>query len=337
MATTVNSDLIIYNDLAQTAYLERLQDVLDVFNASSGGAIVLRNENIEGDLRKRAFYKIGGSLEHRNVNSTSGVSGKKIGAGEQVGVKTPWKYGPYETTEEAFKRRARSPEEFSMLVGQDMADAVLDYYIQFAFAALTGAIGSNANMVASGSFAVDHKKVLTKGMRKFGDRFNRIALFAMDSGTYFDLIDDAIDQKIYEEAGVVIYGGSPGTMGRPVLVSDTIPQSKIFGLQQGAVTVTESQLPGIRSYPINTQENLAIGYRAEGAFNLDVLGYSWDELAGVNPNLASVGTDSNWDKYATSDKATAGVIIDLASGSGSGGGSGSGSGGGSGSASGSGT
>lgn len=38
MATTVNSDLIIYNDEAQTAYLERIQDNLDVFNASSNGA-----------------------------------------------------------------------------------------------------------------------------------------------------------------------------------------------------------------------------------------------------------------------------------------------------------
>ncbi|MBO2889570.1 MULTISPECIES: major capsid protein [Pseudomonas] len=311
MPTTLNSDMIIYNDLAQTAYLERLQDVLEVFNASSGGALILRNELIEGDLRKRSFYKIGGTLGHRNVNSDAAVAGIKIGADEAVGVKTPWKYGPYETTEEAFKRRARSPEEFSMLVGQDMADAALDYYIQTAFAALGAAIGANGNMVATGSFAVDHKKVLTKGMRKFGDRFNRIALFAMDSATYFDLVDDAIDQKIYEEAGVVIYGGSPGTMGKPVLVSDKVTEERIFGLQVGAVSVTESQAPGVRSYPVNTQENLAIGYRAEGAFNVDIMGYSWKDTAGVNPNLAALGTGANWRKHATSDKATAGVLIDL--------------------------
>ena len=245
------------------------------------------------------------------MNSDAAVTGIKIGADEAVGVKTPWKYGPYETTEEAFKRRARSPEEFSMLVGQDMADAALDYYIQTAFASLGAAIGANANMVASGSFAVDHKKVLTKGMRKFGDRFNRIALFAMDSATYFDLVDDAIDQKIYEEAGVVIYGGSPGTMGKPVLVSDKVTEERIFGLQVGAVSVTESQAPGVRSYPVNNQENLAIGYRAEGAFNVDIMGYSWKDTAGVNPNLAALGAGANWRKHATSDKATAGVLIDL--------------------------
>lgn len=311
MATTVNSDLIIYNDLAQTAYLERLQDVLEVFNAASGGALVLKNENIEGDLRKRSFYKIGGTLEHRNVNAVTDVVGKKIGASEMIGVKTPWKYGPYETTEEAFKRRARSPEEFSQLVGIDMADAAMDYYIAAAFAALSAGIGGNAPMNVAGSFATDGKKVLTKGMRTFGDRFNRIGLFAMEASTYFDLVDHAIDTKVYEEAGIVIYGGSPGTMGKPVLVSDNVPANKIFGLQSGAVTVTESQVPGVRSYDVNTQENLALGYRAEGAFNIDLMGYSWKESAGINPNAASLAAAANWTKYATSNKSTAGVIISL--------------------------
>lgn len=313
MATTVNSDLIIYNDLAQTAYLERIQDVLQVFNQQSQGAIRLVNENIEGDFRKRAFYKVGGSLAWRNVNDDTPVSGTKIGADEAVGVKTPWKYGPYEATEEAFKRRARDITEFSIIVGQDLADATLAYSIEAAFAGLGGAIGANASMVAQASFATDHKKVLTRGMRKFGDRFNRIALFAMDSATYFDLVDDAIDQKIFEEAGLVVYGGTPGTMGRPVLVSDKVPANKIFGLQAGAVTITESQPPAVRSWQINTQENLAMGYRAEGVFNVDLLGYSWNTTKGANPTVSALGQGANWLKYATSNKATAGVIIDLGS------------------------
>jgi hypothetical protein len=232
-----------------------------------------------------------------------------------VGVKVPFKYGPYESTEEAFKRRARSPEEFSQLLGQDYADAVLAGYVQYATGALRAAISSNANMVAAGSIATDGKKALTKGLRKFGDRSQRVALWVMDSATYFDIVDQAIDAKIYNEADVVIYGGQPGTLGKPVLVSDLVPADVIFGLQPGAVTVTESQAPGFRSYLVNDQENLAIGYRAEGVFNLDVLGYSWAETAGSNPDLTALSTSANWAKYATSDKATAGVLIDLSSGS----------------------
>lgn len=93
MTTTVNSDMIIYNQLAQTAYLERLQDNLNVFNQASNGAIVYRNEIIEGDFNKEAFYKVGGSIKHRDVNSTAKVVPEKIGSGESVGVKVPYKYG----------------------------------------------------------------------------------------------------------------------------------------------------------------------------------------------------------------------------------------------------
>lgn len=312
MTTTVNSDLVIYDDLAQTAYLERRQDNLDVFNASSNGAIVLDNALIEGDFRKRAFYQLGGSIEHRDVNSTAKVAGKKIGAGESVGVKAPWKYGPYQTTEEAFKRRGRDVSEFSEVVGVDVADATLEGFIKYAIQALSASIGANDDMVVSANIETDGKKTLTKGMRKYGDKFGRIALFVMHSATYFDIIDQAIAEKIYEEAGVVVYGGQPGTLGKPVLVTDTAPINAIFGLLPNAVVITESQAPGFRSYDINDEENLGIGYRAEGTVNIDLLGYSWDETqGGANPDLTKIGTANSWKKYATSNKVTAGVMINL--------------------------
>lgn len=314
MTDTVTSDLIVYDQLAQTAFLERVQDVLQIFNEQSNGALVLRNEGIPGDLSKQAFYRIGGSIAHRDVTSTSTVTPSNITADERVSVKTPWKYGPYATTEEAFKRRARNIEEFYQLVGQDAADAAMSYYIECAFAGLDAAIGNNGNMNVSGAINVDHKKVLTKGMRQFGDRAQRIALFAMNSAVYFDLIDDAIDEKIFNEADVVIYGGTPGTMGKRVLVSDKIADDTIYGLQPGAVQIVESQAPGVRSYLINDKENLEIGYRMEGAFNLELLGYSWNyggsPAAPSNPTKAQLGTGANWTQHATDDKSTAGVIID---------------------------
>lgn len=312
MTTTVNSDLIIYNDLAQTAFLERRQDNLQVFNDASNGAIILDNELIEGDLRKRAFYKVGGSIEDRNVNSDDTVKGKKIGAGEAVSVKAPWKYGPYHTTEEAFKRRGRSVDEFSEVVGVDVADAALEGYVKYGLKALTAAIGSNADMVVTADIETDGKKTLTRGLRKYGDKFNRVALFVMHSATYFDIVDEAIANKIHEEAGVVVYGGQPGTLGKPVLVTDSMDADAILGLVQGAVYVTESQVPGFRSYDINDQENLAVGFRAEGTVNVELLGYSWDESKGdKNPSLEKIGTEGNWKKHFTSNKSTAGVLIKL--------------------------
>lgn len=310
-ATTVNGDMIIYNDLAQTSYLERIQDRLEIFNANSAGAIGLSSEAIIGDLVQKAFYKIGGAIEHRDVNAITPVELKKIGSDEMVGVKTPWKYGPYSTTEEAFKRRGRTPTEFSALIGIDMADAVMEGWVGYGLTALEAAIRSNVGMVTTGILSTDGKKVLTKGLRKMGDKFSNTVIWIMDSSAYLDIVDQAIDNKIFEEAGVVVYGGTPGTMGKPVLVTDKCPANVIFGLQSGAVTITESQAPGVRSWPINDQENLGIGFRSEGTVNLEVLGYSWKNKATVNPTLTQLALSTNWIKYATSNKATAGFIIDL--------------------------
>lgn len=69
--------------------------------------------------------------------------------------------------------------------------------------------------------------------------------------------------------------------------------------------------PTFRAYQMNDMENLTMGIRAEGTFNIDVLGYSYKTTAGANPNLATVGATASWEKYATSNKNTAGVIIDV--------------------------
>lgn len=311
MTTTVNSDMVIYNQLAQTAYLERLQDNLDAFNQASNGAILYKSEMIQGNFDEKAFYRVGGSIEHRDVNSVDKVTSKKIGSGEKIGVKTPYKYGPYSSTDEAFKRRARSPDEFAEIIGYDLADALVAGRLQYGLAALKAAISSNQEMVAKGSIAVDGRKALTRGMRKFGDKFGRISLWVMNSDTYFDIIDEALTNQIYGESELVIYGGLPGTLGKPVLVTDLVGDNDAFGLQAGALTVTESQAPGFRAYDINDEENLAMGIRAEGAFNLDLLGYSWDVSKGDNPTLGQIGSDANWKKYATSNKMTAGTLLEL--------------------------
>lgn len=309
--STVNSDVVIYPALMQTGYLERKQDNLEVFNASSANAIRLINEMVVGDYSAASFYKIGGSIAHRDVNSTAAVTADKIAMDEMVGVKTPWKYGPYATTHEAFKRRGKSQSEFSLLIGQDMADATTEGHIGYALGSLEAAIRSNAAMVTEADLALEGKKVLTKGLRTLGDKFASVAIWVMDSATYLDIVDQAIDNKVFEEAGVVIYGGVPGTLGKPVLVTDKCPADTIFGLQEGAVTVKESQAPETRAYPIDGAENISTGYRGEGAANIEILGYSWKDKAVDNPTLAQLSVSTNWLKYATSDKMTAGFIIDL--------------------------
>ena len=233
MAITTNNDVLIYNELAQTTYLERLQENLAVFNKASNNAILLSDENLQGDFTKESSYKIAGEIEHRDVNSTSVVQAKKIAMAERVGVKVPFKFGPYETTEEAFKRRARSVDEFSLLLGQDYADALMAGYWKYATAALQGAVGSNSSMLVTAKLSEHGRKVITQGMRKFGDKFSNLSLLVMDAASYFDIVDGAITDKLYQEASTVVYGGAPGTMGIPVLVTDQAKKDTILAYNKG--------------------------------------------------------------------------------------------------------
>lgn len=308
MANSLPSDFKVYDDLAQTNYMERIQENIDLFNAQSNGAIVLRSESIVGDESKRAFYNDTGDVSHRDVTSNSAVSTTAITGDEHVTVKTPWKYGPYSITEESYKRRGVDPSLFYSQMGQAAADHTKEYFVTAALASLGAAINAGG-MTATGSIA--DKKGLINGLRKFGDRFNRVALWVMSSDVFFDVVQGAITDKIYEEAGMVVYGGQPGTLGKPVLVSDEVDDSPnyVYALQRGAIQIVESQPPGFRSYEDNSTENLALAYRAEGAFNVDALGYSWTGTA--NPNLAALGTQGNWAQDAASDKNTAGVQITL--------------------------
>lgn len=311
---TRNSDMVIHDALAQTSYFERIQGVFDVFNGSSRNTINLSSQAIPGDFKKDAFYKIGGEMVHRNVESTKDANSKKITADEMVGVKSTWKYGPYETTLEAFKRRNRSVEEFSQMLGIDMADAAIEYLLKNALASLEGAISTQSALVVSGkTIATNGKKILTAGLRTFGDRASRISAWVMHSSRYWDLVDKAIDDKIFEEAGTVIYGAQPGTFNRPAIVTDNCDENLIFGLQPGAVSVIESQGPELIAERISGKDNILLRYQAEGAFNVEVLGYSYETTQGKDPEITTLKSTAAWDKYATNNKATAGFIVDLSS------------------------
>lgn len=311
MATTVNIDTVVHNQLAQTAYLERDQDNLATFNAASNGAILYYNEAIMGDVSKTAFYKIGGEIEDRDVNDTGEADAKKIGMDESVGIKKPYAYGPYEATKESFKRRARNVDEFAEIIGHDAADAMMGGRLSYALASLKAAISGNAEMVAKADLTVDGKASLTKALRPFGDKFDRVALLVMNSGTYFDIVDDATTNQIYGESNIVIYGGLPGTLGKPVLVTDKVDGNDVFALQAGAIRVIESQAPDFELYPIHGRKNMAMGYQGEGTINIEMLGYSWKESSGINPTAAQLADKANWVKHATSNKMTAGVLLTL--------------------------
>ncbi|MBS9781507.1 MAG: hypothetical protein KGV56_03345 [Gammaproteobacteria bacterium] len=61
---------------------------------------------------------------------------------------------------------------------------------------------------------------------------------------------------------------------------------------------------------VTGNENIKAEYQAEWSYTVGVKGYAWDTSAGgKSPNDTAIGTPTNWNKIATSDKDTAGVLV----------------------------
>lgn len=61
---------------------------------------------------------------------------------------------------------------------------------------------------------------------------------------------------------------------------------------------------------VTGKENLGMIYQAEWSYGIALRGYAWDMASGgKSPDDAALGTGANWDKTASSDKDTAGVLL----------------------------
>ena len=96
----------------------------------------------------------------------------------------------------------------------------------------------------------------------------------------------------------------------PALAVSGSPDTyRTLGLVDGALMVESMPLITM-TQPKADQENMGVIWKGEASFNVGLKGYSWDVAnGGKSPTDAELATASNWDKVATSDKDTAGVML----------------------------
>ena len=326
MAIGLGSSFKIYHDEVQTGFVETLQQETDAFNAASAGAIVMRPNVSPGDYTKEAFFKAITNLITRRdltANPSTPVTDTPLVQAETVMVKINRKIGPVAQTRDAFRKIAQDPGEFSIIIGQMTAKAVamdmLNTGLAAVVSALTGVSPLVHNVTAASPTDTISTDNLIQALFKAGDSANDIVLWAMHSASYAKLMRDQVaNQQFDAVAGVVVAQGSPVTLNRPVLMTDspalytlTSPTApvKVLGLRTNAIRLDESELQDIVVDDITGGEQLAIRIQGEFAYNLGVLGFTWDTVVGVNPTDANIAAAGSWDQVATSVKNLAGVLM----------------------------
>jgi hypothetical protein len=325
MAASLPSDAKVYNEQFFGGYNDRLAQNLNVFNGSSSGSILLTSEATTGQFIKESFLaKMSGIVTRRDLTSVSSAGVVNPTQGEIVKVDRSVKIGPLEFTDEFIHKGNMTLEQAVMLVGEQAADETIKEYLDSVLYGLKGAFAVTAlanGLVQNSSSATITHNILNSGLAKMGDQASKVVAWVMHSAVWFELMGQAITDKIDSVAGTVIYGGSPGTFNRPVLVTDsdalfdngsssvsTDNYYMTYGLVAGAAEVIQTRVGNPLVERVGGNENIINRIQSEQNFSLGLKGMAFNTST-ANPTLAQLATNSNWSKVFSSLKALPGVQI----------------------------
>lgn len=327
MAAGKASDFKVYQDQFQAGIVETLTQNSNAFNAASAGAISLSTLSRRGDYSQQAFFKnVANLITRRDTTSTSDATILGMTQDEWISVKLNRKIGPVDQTKDAFRKimAGLAEDEMSFLLGEMAAKAMqvemLNSALRAGRAALNAQSAVKYTVPTNGTLGTAG---LVSGLSKFGDAAGQIVCWVMHSKQYYDLVQAQITANIDGVSNFNVATGTPVTLNRPVLVTDSdalvvtagsgsaaTTDYFALGLTADALIVENTEEEELVIENVTGKENLITRMQGEFAYNLGVKGFKWDIANGAaNPSDATLGTGSNWDAVRGSYKDFAGVVI----------------------------
>jgi len=335
------SDLQVFSEFVYTAQREVMQKI-ELFNSASRGAIVLRVAPIQGDFHTEAFWgRINGLVRRRNPYTMGNVAPKELVMLTDSMVKVAAGTPPINIPPSQFRWIQQNPEEGGAIIGQQLAVDTLADMLNTALMATVAAMAGQAENIFDNTSTGDGKAshpLFNSAQALFGDSYQDIVTWVMHSKPLFDIYADAMANAHFlfsfgtvsvREDGFgrnFIISDSPSLVNRvgsgfaplesPDALTGDLPSPGVtfnydtLGLTTNAVRIDQNSDFDDNISTLNGEENIQRNYQAEWSYNLGIKGFSWDKTNGAHaPNDAALATTSNWDRYATSSKSLAGVLL----------------------------
>lgn len=319
------SDLAVYSEYAYSAFTETLRQQVDLFNAASAGAITLQSASHEGDYSDVAFFArvTGGTVRRRNAYGNAAVSEKVMRHAVDSSVKVAAGTAPIRLDPGQFRWIQQNPETAGAALGQQLAKDTLGDMLNTGLGATYWALSQvpAVNYDASVNTAPNDLPTwvnLNNGQALFGDQSASIAAWVMHSAPMHKLYA----ANLTNTASLFSYGTVNvvrDPFGKLLIMTDsqqlveagTPNVYHILGLVPGALNIGQNNDFDANEETKNGFENIVRTYQAEWSYNVGVKGFAWDKAnGGHSPADASLFTATNWDRYATSEKDLAGVVVD---------------------------
>ena len=331
MAISDYQDFRIFNDEFYGAENEILEQFANAFNGGSQGALQLIRADKLGHFEEEAFFtSLGSSLvSRRDLTTITAATHLGLASDTWKSPKVNRKIGPVSNTLDSLKKIASSEEMFSFKLGQQVAKAKqLDFLNTILTCGVTCGLKQTSGGPSGNGTVISHTTAgntlrisyLIEAMAAMGDAQNLVA-WVMRSPGYYALMGEQAGNITDRLAGATIYEGTVGTLGLPVIVTDSPAlvnaagigvgddSNYTLGLTAGALTVSESEPSTVLADIPLGNENLFVTIQGEYAFNCSVKGYSYTNTT-ENPTDAALGTGGNWTNKMDDQKSTGVIVIE---------------------------
>jgi len=320
------SDLAVYSEYAYASFSEVLRQQIDLFNAATGGALVLQGAAHQGDFSDVAFFAkvTGGLVRRRNAYGSGAVAEKTLQHLVDTSVKVAAGTPPVRLDPGQFRWIQQNPEVAGAAMGQQLAVDTMADMLNVGLGAAYSALAQIPGVVydATGNTAPADGPTwnnLNNGQAKFGDASSQIGVWIMHStpmhGLYANNLNNSERLFTYGTVNVIRdpFGKLLVMTDSPNLFAAGTPNVyHILGLVPGAVLIGQNNDFDAMEEGKTGDENLIRVYQAEWSYNVGIRGFAWDKAnGGKSPTDAALFISTNWDRYATSEKDLAGVVVEV--------------------------
>lgn len=320
------SDLAVYSEYAYSAFSETLRQQIDLFNSATNGAVTLQGAAHQGDFSDVAFFAkvTGGLVRRRNSYGSGAVAEKVLKHLVDTSVKVAAGTPPVRLDPGQFRWIQQNPEVAGAAMGQQLAvDTMADMLnvgLGSAYSALVQVPAVVYDATANTAPADGPTWInLNNGQAKFGDASAQIGVWIMHSTPMHKLYANNLNnsERLFTYGTVNVIRDPFGKLlvmtDSPNLFTTGSPNKyHILGLVPGAVLIGQNNDFDANEETKNGDENIIRTYQAEWSYNVGIRGFAWDKAnGGKSPTDAALFTSTNWDRYSTSEKDLAGVVVEV--------------------------
>lgn len=312
------SQMQVFNEYIMPATIETLGQMIEKFNQASANSIRLTTEGFDGDFLQESFFAAIHSAQRRvdRYAAQGTPSPTDLTQLKHSSVKVAGGFGPirYEPSQLTWLQKPTT--EGIEVASRNFAEALLQDQLNTAILALVSAIGNNSAVVndVSGGAALSYT-AMNNAHAKFGDRSGDLVAQVMTGTAYHKLIGDNLTNtpQLFQAQNVRVVD----ILGKMVVVTDapaltetgTPDKYNVLSLVDSAAIVHDANDVISNIETVNGKTRIETTMQVDYTFGLGLKGYAWDEAnGGKSPDDTDLGTGSNWDKVATDNKHTAGVL-----------------------------